>query len=89
MVMIEEQLAPVLRSAAGQRKYRVGILGATGMVGQRFVQLLERHPQVEVTAPAASDRSLGQRYAKACNWRLLGEMPESVRSSEKTSDSIA
>ncbi len=89
MVMIEEQLAPVLRSAAGQRKYRVGILGATGMVGQRFVQLLERHPQFEVMAPAASDRSQGQRYAKACNWRLPGELPESVRSSEKTSDSIA
>jgi len=59
MVMVEEQLAPVLRSTVGQRKYRVGILGATGTVGQRFVQLLERHPQFEVTALAASDRSQG------------------------------
>ncbi|HEX2267955.1 MAG TPA: aspartate-semialdehyde dehydrogenase, partial [Pyrinomonadaceae bacterium] len=42
------------------RKYRVGILGATGMVGQRFVQLLEGHPQFEVTAVAASDRSQGK-----------------------------
>ena len=38
-------------------KHRVGILGATGMVGQRFIQLLENHPQFEVTAVAASDRS--------------------------------
>ena len=38
------------------RKYRVGILGATGMVGQRFIQLLVDHPQFEVTAVAASDR---------------------------------
>jgi len=42
------------------KKYRVGILGATGMVGQRFIQLLENHPQFEVTAVAASDRSQGK-----------------------------
>lgn len=60
-------------------KYRVGILGATGMVGQRFVQLLEDHPQFEVTAVAASDRSQGKSYREACTWRLTGEMPESVR----------
>src|SRR5256885_6149504 len=59
-------------------KIRVGILGATGVVGQRFVQLLERHPQFEVTALAASDRSQGKTYAEACTWRLPGEMPESV-----------
>ena len=39
------------------KKYRVGILGATGMVGQRFIQLLEHHPQFEISAVAASDRS--------------------------------
>jgi aspartate-semialdehyde dehydrogenase len=61
------------------RKYRVGILGATGMVGQRFVQLLEDHPQFEVTAVAASDRSQGKSYREACTWRLTGEMPEAVR----------
>jgi len=61
------------------RKYRVGILGATGMVGQRFVQLLENHPQFEVTALAASDRSQGKSYAEACAWRLPSEMPSSVR----------
>ncbi|HET6980234.1 MAG TPA: aspartate-semialdehyde dehydrogenase [Pyrinomonadaceae bacterium] len=62
------------------RKFRVGILGATGMVGQRFIQLLEKHPQFEVTAVAASDRSQGKAYGEACSWRLQGEMPASVRS---------
>ncbi|MDT7688123.1 MAG: aspartate-semialdehyde dehydrogenase [Acidobacteriota bacterium] len=61
------------------RKYRVGILGATGTVGQRFIQLLEDHPQFEVTALAASDRSRGKAYSEACAWRLPGEMPELVR----------
>ena len=61
-------------------KYRVGILGATGMVGQRFIQLLAEHPQFEVTAVAASDRSQGKAYGDACTWRLGGEMPPSVRS---------
>ena len=62
------------------KRMRVGILGATGTVGQRFIQLLEDHPQFEVTALAASDRSQGKAYSEACAWRLPGEMPESVRS---------
>jgi aspartate-semialdehyde dehydrogenase len=62
------------------KKYRVGILGATGMVGQRFIQLLEYHPQFEITAVAASDRSQGKTYGDACTWRLNGEMPKAVRS---------
>jgi len=57
------------------KKFRVGILGATGMVGQRFVELLEGHPQFEVTALAASDRSQGKSYREACAWRLPREMP--------------
>ena len=61
------------------QKYRVGILGATGTVGQRFIQLLEDHPQFEVTALAASDRSQGKPYAQACAWRLAGEMPQYVK----------
>jgi len=61
-------------------KFRVGILGATGMVGQRFIELLVDHPQFEVTAVAASDRSQGKAYADACAWRLSGEMPAAVRS---------
>jgi aspartate-semialdehyde dehydrogenase len=50
------------------------------MVGQRFIQLLEDHPQFEVTAVAASDRSQGKSFRDACTWRLTGEMPSSVRS---------
>lgn len=61
------------------RKYRVGILGATGTVGQRFVQLLQGHPQFEITALAASDRSAGKAYAEACAWKLSGTIPEYVR----------
>lgn len=61
------------------KKYRVGILGATGTVGQRFVQLLENHPQFEVTALAASDRSAGKPYSQACAWKLPGAMPEYVK----------
>ena len=64
------------------KKIRVGILGATGTVGQRFVQMLERHPQFVVTAVAASDRSVGKSYAEACTWRLPGDMPEGVRGLE-------
>ncbi|HEX8179164.1 MAG TPA: aspartate-semialdehyde dehydrogenase [Pyrinomonadaceae bacterium] len=60
-------------------RLRVGILGATGMVGQRFVQLLAGHPQFEVAALAASDQSQGKSYAEACAWRLPGEMPVEVR----------
>jgi aspartate-semialdehyde dehydrogenase len=61
------------------KKLRVGILGATGVVGQRFIQLLEGHPQFEISALAASDRSQGKTYADACTWRLPGEMPEQVK----------
>ena len=61
------------------KKYRVGILGATGTVGQRFVQLLQGHPQFEITALAASDRSAGKPYAEACAWKLSGTIPENVR----------
>jgi aspartate-semialdehyde dehydrogenase len=62
------------------KKLRVGILGATGMVGQRFIQLLENHPQFEIAALAASDRSQGKPFQEACTWRLAGEMPASVKS---------
>jgi len=61
------------------KKYRVGILGATGTVGQRFAQLLEGHPQFEITAMAASDRSAGKPYAEACAWKLPGSIPAGVR----------
>src|SRR5919198_1941549 len=61
-------------------KIRVGILGATGTVGQRFIALLDEHPQFVVRALAASDRSEGRAYSEACTWRLPGEMPATVRS---------
>jgi aspartate-semialdehyde dehydrogenase len=60
------------------KKFRVGILGATGTVGQRFIELLEGHPQFEVTALAASDRSQGKLYREACAWRLAGDCPARV-----------
>ncbi len=58
---------------------RVGILGATGTVGQRLVAMLERHPQLVVTAVAASDRSQGKTFGEACVWRLPGDMPSALR----------
>ena len=60
-------------------RIRVGILGATGTVGQRFLQLLEHHPRFVVTAVAASDRSQGKPYAAASAWRLPGAVPDAVR----------
>jgi aspartate-semialdehyde dehydrogenase len=56
----------------------VAILGATGAVGQRFVQLLASHPWFEVAAVAASERSSGRRYADACNWVIPGDPPPAV-----------
>lgn len=60
------------------KKIEVGILGATGMVGQRFVSLLERHPWFELAWLAASDRSAGKTYDEACSWRLREPMPRRV-----------
>jgi aspartate-semialdehyde dehydrogenase len=59
-------------------KTPVAVLGATGAVGQRFIQLLADHPWFEVAEVAASDRSAGKPYAEACTWRLPGSMPSSV-----------
>ena len=57
----------------------VGILGATGAVGQRFIQLLANNPWFKITALGASERSAGKRYADACTWRLSANCPEQVR----------
>lgn len=59
-------------------KVRVGILGATGTVGQKFVALLAEHPWFELTALAASERSAGKSYNKAVNWILTTPMPEKI-----------
>ena len=59
-------------------KIPVGILGATGTVGQRFIQLLEGHPWFDVTWLAASDRSAGKTYSGAMKWRLSTPLPERI-----------
>jgi len=64
---------------AVQVKRRVGILGATGTVGQRLIHMLRDHPYFEVTALAASDRSEGKRFADVCNWKLPFETPEAAK----------
>ena len=56
----------------------VAVLGATGAVGQRFVQLLADHPWFEIAALAASERSSGRRYAEACNWVIPGDPPRKL-----------
>ena len=62
-------------------KLKVGILGGTGMVGQRFISLLEHHPWFEVTAIAASERSAGKTYQEAVGsrWKMDTPMPEAVK----------
>ncbi|MCD7866225.1 MAG: aspartate-semialdehyde dehydrogenase [Clostridiales bacterium] len=62
-------------------KLKVGILGGTGMVGQRFISLLENHPWFEVTTIAASPRSAGKRYEDAIGsrWKMTTPMPETVK----------
>ena len=62
-------------------KLRVGILGGTGMVGQRFISILENHPWFEVTTIAASPRSAGQTYEQAVGgrWKMTTPMPEAVK----------
>ena len=64
-----------------QKKLRAGVLGATGMVGQRFISLLENHPWFEVAAVAASPRSAGKTYEEAVGdrWKLDTPMPECVK----------
>lgn len=60
-------------------KRKVAILGATGAVGQRFVQLLEAHPWFELAALTGSERSVGKKYGEACRWVLPGSVPEYAR----------
>ena len=64
-----------------EKKLRVGILGATGMVGQRFITLLANHPWYEITALAASPRSAGKTYEEAVGgrWKMDTPMPEAVK----------
>ncbi len=57
---------------------KVGILGATGTVGQRFIQLLSSHPWFEIAWLAASERSAGKRFADACRWKLDTPLPKHI-----------
>lgn len=63
------------------KKYNVGVVGATGMVGQRFITLLENHPWFNLKVLAASSRSAGRPYGEAVSgrWKMQTEMPESVK----------
>ena len=63
------------------KKFKVGIIGATGMVGQRFALILDKHPWFDVVALAASARSAGKTYAEAAGskWKLKDPMPESMK----------
>jgi aspartate-semialdehyde dehydrogenase len=61
------------------KKWRAGVLGATGVVGQRLVQMLANHPWFELTEVAASERSSGKAYAEAVRWQLDAPIPEAAR----------
>ena len=69
------------RTLTMEKKLKVGILGATGMVGQRFVTLMENHPWFEIAALAASSRSAGKTYEEAVGsrWKMTTPMPEQVK----------
>jgi len=62
-----------------ERRIEVGILGATGMVGQHFVKLLQNHPWFELKWAGASERSTRRKYREATSWRLDGVMPQAAR----------
>ena len=59
-------------------KRKVAILGATGAVGQRYIQLLQGHPWFQIEVLAASERSAGKRYGQACSWTMESELPKEV-----------
>ena len=62
-----------------EKKWKAGVLGATGVVGQRLVQMLGDHPWFDLTEVAASERSSGKTYAEAVSWHLHTPIPESAR----------
>jgi aspartate-semialdehyde dehydrogenase len=65
-------------------KIKVGVLGATGNVGQRFIQSLENHPWFEISALVASERTAGKKYGEIADWKLGMEIPEFVEDIEVT-----
>ncbi len=73
-----DRLIGAWRREMGKKEIPVAVLGATGAVGQRFVQLLADHPWFEITAVAASERSAGRPYAEVCSWVVPGDPPPAV-----------
>lgn len=67
-----------MTSGRRQPRLKVAILGATGAVGQRFIELLSSHPWFEVARLGASERSAGKPYQDACGWRLASPIPEKI-----------
>ncbi len=63
-------------------RYKVAVLGATGMVGQKFIQLLEDHPWFEISALMASERRVGKAYGEEVQWLVSEDVPEAVRDME-------
>lgn len=63
----------------GRGRIAAAVLGATGAVGQRFIQLLDQHPWFEVVALTGSERATGQKYGETCHWVLPDQMPEWAR----------
>jgi len=61
-----------------EARIEIGILGATGMVGQHFIKFLQGHPWFDVRWLGASDRSAGKKYRDATKWHLAGVMPDAV-----------
>ena len=59
-------------------KRKVAILGATGAVGQRYIQLLQGHPWFEISVLAASEKSAGKKYKDAATWLMETEMPKEI-----------
>lgn len=64
---------------ASDKQVKIGVLGATGMVGQRFIALLALHPFFVIHALGASARSAGKPYAKAVNWKQTSPIPSHIR----------
>lgn len=89
MVAFSSTTLAAARTPAPAKKYRVGVLGATGAVGQRFLQYLDGHPWFEVTQLGASERSAGKVYEAATTWQVTANLPASVRGRTVTTCSPA
>jgi aspartate-semialdehyde dehydrogenase len=77
---MQSKQSAVVPAGRVEKKWRAGVLGATGMVGQRLVRLLADHPWFELTEVAASERSSGKTYAEAVQWHLDVPVPGAARS---------